>query len=222
MRIKHYIGIFGIVTALALSCVEKFEPPVTLANKNFLVVDGSLKNGADSTIIKLSRTVNLGNSVSSVPELNAHLYVEQNGAIIYSLYDLGGGRYGYPGLQLDNSRKYRLRIATAAFQQYISDEIVVTTTPPIDSIPYSVNSNGVTFAVDTHDPQNKTRYYKWECEETWEYHSRYESNIEFINGAIVAVIPETKFLYVILPGNRRKFYSDHRSAWQKMLFINNP
>ena len=189
MRQKNYIGFFVIVIVLAQGCVEKFEPPVTLANKNFLVVDGSIKNGADSTIIKLSRTVNLGNSVSSIPEMNAHLFIEKDGAINYTLYDLGGGRYGYPGLQLDMNDKYRLRIALAGGMQYLSDEITVSEAPSIDSITFSVKSNGVTFSVNTHDPQNNTRYYKWEFDETWEYHSKYESNIEFINGAIVARAP---------------------------------
>jgi len=189
MRTKYHIGFLVIALVLVQGCVEKFEPPVTIANKNFLVVDGSIINGADSTIIKLSRTRNLGNGVSSLPELNAQLYLEKDGIVHYSFLDLGGGKYFSPIQFMDNNSKYHLRIVTSGGQQYLSDEIIVKESPPIDSINFAVGSNDVSFLVNTHDPQKNTRYYKWEYEETWEYHSKFESNLEFINGALVARAP---------------------------------
>jgi len=171
-------------------CVEKFEPPVTTANQNYLVVDGFINNGNDSTIITLSRTRNVGDTVSAIPELNAQLFVVKNGSILYSLQEQGGGRYESPGQFLDANSKYRLKIVTAQGKEYLSDEMSVKETPPIDSIAYVSNSGGVTFYVNTHDPKNNSRYYQWEYEETWEYRSTYESNLEYVNGIVVTRPPE--------------------------------
>lgn len=186
---EYYTGFFVIATVLAQGCVEKYEPPATIANKNFLVVDGYIKSGTDSTIITLSRTSNLGNSIPFIPELNGHLFIEKDGAVQYSFQDLGGGRYFSQVQFPDNKSKYRLRIVTSGGKQYLSDEISVAKTPPIDSVSFTVNPGGVIFSVNTHDPQNNTRYYKWEYVETWEFHSKYESNLEFINGVVVPRAP---------------------------------
>ena len=190
MKIKYLIYFIVITQLPGLGCVEKYDPPVTRADKNFLVVDGYINNGTDSTIIKLSRTRNLGDTVSAVPELNARLVVEKDGAFYFQLQELGGGRYAHPGQLLDNSSKYRVRITSAQGKEYLSDEVSVVQTPPIDSISLIPRADGVTFAVNTHDPKNNTRYYRWEYEETWEYLSNYFSGLEYINGSIGNRPPE--------------------------------
>jgi hypothetical protein len=186
---KYHIGFLIIAIVLSQGCVEKFEAPATIANKNFLVVDGSIKSGADSTIIKLSRTRNLGDSVSYVPELNAHLFIEKDGVIQHSFQDLGNGRYFSFVPFLDKNSKYRLRIETSGGKQYLSDEMPVMDTPPIDSVPFVVNASTVTFFVNTHDPKNNTWYYQWEYEETWEYHSKIRSELEYVNGEVIPRVP---------------------------------
>jgi hypothetical protein len=190
MKVKLYICCLVVALFLSQGCVEKFEPPVTTANQNFLVVDGFINNGTDSTIILLSRTRNVGDTVSAIPELHAQLFVVKNGSILYSLAEQGGGRYESPGQFLDVNSKYRLKIITAQGKEYLSDEVSVRETPPIDSIAYVSNSGGVTFSVNTHDPNNNSRYYQWEYEETWEYHSTFESNLEYVNGSVVTRPPE--------------------------------
>jgi hypothetical protein len=182
-------------------CVEKFEPPVTTANQNFLVVDGFINNGTDSTKITLSRTRNVGDIVSAIPELHAQLFVEKNGSIVYSLQEQGSGRYASPGQILDRNSKYRLKIVTAQGKEYLSDELSVKETPSIDSISYASNSAGVTFFVNTHDPNNNSRYYQWEYEETWEYRSKYESNLEYVNGSVVTRPPE-RMIYTCYKGTK--------------------
>jgi hypothetical protein len=81
MSLEYYTGFFVIATVLAQGCVEKYEPPVTIANKNFLVVDGYIKSGTDTTIITLSRTSKLGTSIPFIPELNRHIFIEKDGAV---------------------------------------------------------------------------------------------------------------------------------------------
>ncbi len=44
----------------------------------------------------------------------------------------------------------------------------------------SQNGEGLQIFVNTHNPQNNTRYYKWQYKETWEFHSAYLSKLKYI------------------------------------------
>ncbi|WP_332369299.1 DUF4249 domain-containing protein [Spirosoma telluris] len=61
----------------------------------------------------------------------------------------------------------------------------VIPTPPIDSITFHPDNEGLQVNVNTHDPKNNTRYYRWEYDQTWEYHSEYTSAFEILNNRIV-------------------------------------
>ena len=60
----------------------------------------------------------------------------------------------------------------------MSDFVDVKLTPPIDSVGYTVKGNNVNLYVNAHDPANKTRYYRWDYDETWQFHAKYNS--EFV------------------------------------------
>jgi hypothetical protein len=55
-----------------------------------------------------------------------------------------------------------------------------------------VENQGVRVYVNTRDPANNTRYYRWKYEETWQFTSAFRSTIEFVNGA---VRPRTNNIY---------------------------
>ena len=174
---NHWIRYIMCILLATAGCKEKFDPPVVKANHNFLVVDGFLNSGGDSSFITLTRTRNLGDTISSIPELNAAIQLESSGTSIDIAQNMGGGRFVFPSLNLSTANPYRLRIVTFDGKQYMSDEMTVKTTPPIDSVNYTYNDKGVTIYVNTHDPSNNTRYYRWDYDETWEYHAPYYSEI---------------------------------------------
>ena len=181
MKIKLCILII-IVCSVALSCKEKFEPPAVKGSHNFLVVDGFLNSGGDSSVILLSRTRNLGDTVTAIPELNAGMQLETDGGVVAFAANLGGGEYLFPALALPTSQNYRLRISTSDGKEYLSRDMVVKTTPPIDSISYSYNDKGVTIYANSHDPSGNTRYYRYEYDETWEYHAPIFSELIYVGG----------------------------------------
>jgi hypothetical protein len=139
------------------------------------VVEGVISSGSDSTIFKVSRTVNVYSKVSVNPVLNATLAIEGNKGGGFTLSSLGNGKYGTDGGNLDNTQKYRLRIKTADNKEYLSDYVPVVDSPPIDTVSYSVQTNGIQTNVSTHDPRNSTRYYRWDYLETWVFHVKYYS-----------------------------------------------
>jgi hypothetical protein len=102
MKIKLCILII-IVFSVAFSCKEKYDPPVVKANHNYLVVDGFLNSGGDSSLILLSRTRNLGDTVTSIPETNAVIQLETDGGAVSFATNLGGGQYLFPAMSLPNN-----------------------------------------------------------------------------------------------------------------------
>jgi len=53
--------------------------------------------------------------------------------------------------------------------------VEVKVTPPIDSVGYTTTDKGVQLYTNTHDPNNNTRYYRWDYSETWQFHAKYQS-----------------------------------------------
>ena len=197
MKKKRY---FLILFMLAIGCKKPYNPPIVATQPSYLVVEGVIMAGADSTIIKLSRTVNLSNKGTNSPVANAALSVESDGNASYPLTEIKTGYYASPSLNLDNTKKYRLRIKTPDNQVYLSDFTAVSITPPIDSISHSVLSNGVQINVNTHDPQNKTRYYRWDYQETWKFHSQYPSGA-MSDGVQIVYRPADKQIYYCFAGD---------------------
>jgi len=155
-------------------CRKPYDPPAITASSSYLVVEGVIQNGPDSTIITLSRTVNLSAKTTNSPVTGCSLSIESDQNAIYPLQELGNGKYAIAGLSLDSTRKYRLRILTPG-DQYLSDFVPVVNAPAVDSVGFDVKSNGIQVNVSTHDPKNATHYYRWDYRETWIFHSNYES-----------------------------------------------
>jgi Domain of unknown function (DUF4249) len=180
-HIKHII-LFLLVTAPGwMGCKEVYTPPAITNTPNFLVVDGIVIDGMDSTIITLSRTRSLADTVPSVKEANANVSVVGLTGVEYPLVNQGNGRYVLDQLLLDTTQQYQLKILTSDGNEFRSEPGKVYTSPPIDSVYWNQDSfNNVHVYVNTHDPSNSTKYYRWEYVETWEYHSAYQSVIEYI------------------------------------------
>jgi len=183
-----------ILIISALGCRKPYNPSVIASPESYLVVEGVINSGADSTLIKLSKTVNLSGVAVANPVLNATVTVESDQNSNYPLTELGNGNYATYGLNLNNTHNYRLNIQTADGKQYQSDFEPVTNTPPIDSVGFKMQSNGLQLYVNTHDPNNAINYYRWDYKETWQFHAKYES--EFVtNGTAIVYRPPAQSVY---------------------------
>ncbi len=170
-----------------VACKEKYLPSIIKLSTGYLVVEGVIVANNDSTIIKLSRTSNISDTLLPHPEAGAKVSVAGETNDRYDLTDAGNGNYVSPGLNLDFSKKYQLVINTADGKEYRSDLVPIKQTPAIDSVAwYQDSSNDVQVNVTTHDPANSTIYYRWDYTETWQYRSSFESNFDWINHGAVA------------------------------------
>ncbi len=186
------------------SCKESFMPQVTTENANYLVVEGFINTGSDSTIINLSRTVLVSNKNITKPELAATITVENDANVSYALKDLGKGSYGSIGLNLDQTKKHRIRIKTSTGVIYISSFVETKISPAIDDVGFEVKTDGIQLYVNTHDDKNQSRYYRWEYYDTWEFYSQYNSVLKTNGTAIVyRKLPEENIYncYISLKSN---------------------
>lgn len=162
---------------LTAGCKEKYESPVISPVTGYLVVEGVINSGQGTTTIILSRTTKLDNRRIEYQQ-GAEVKVEGDDNSSYFLSETAPGRYSTTNLNLNNGRKYRLNIRTAG-KQYLSDFTAVKNNPPIDSLSWKRENNGVQLYINTHDPLNNTHYYQWEYTETWEFHSFQKCELKY-------------------------------------------
>lgn len=161
------------------ACIEPFSPPEVNSPEKYLVVDGFFNVGNDTSKIELRYTQNTSEQSTLIPETGAKLSVSGEGGETYEFVEADNGLYYLPPVNISPSGKYHLSIRTVGGTEYVSDDVPVIKTPPIDSITYSYDRgrDAMVIKVNTHDPQNKTRFYKWKFEETYEYRAAYYSGL---------------------------------------------
>jgi hypothetical protein len=185
MRKIFKIYLFLIIL-LIISCKESYNPIVTSNNSNLLVVEGFINSGADSTIVKLSRTVTIANKTTLNPESGATLVVESNANETFALKEgITKGTYYALPLNLNSTKKYRLKITSSKGAIYLSDFVEVKESPPIDNIGYEVKSDGLQININTHDVNNKSVYYRWEYQESWIFYAKLNSLLVWNGTAVV-------------------------------------
>ncbi|HTE00486.1 MAG TPA: DUF4249 domain-containing protein [Mucilaginibacter sp.] len=172
----------SLSTMVATGCKKPYNPIIADTNSNYLVVEGVIAPGQDSTFFRLSRTVNVSTKQSFKPELFAQIAVVSDANTSYPLQEMGNGVYASAPLNLDNTHKYRISIQTVDNRTYLSALVEVKTTPEIDSVGYIIRGNGVQIYVNAHDNKAKTRFYRWDFNETWRFHSQFPSNYKLVDG----------------------------------------
>jgi len=190
----NYIVVILLLAGLT-SCRKAYNPPETNTDYGYLVVEGVINSGSDSTTITLSRTVPLGASSTVRPETGARVVVESNQNAKFLLKETLPGKYVTANLNLPASDTYRLHIYTAAGKEYESDFVENKITPPIDTITHRYLSHGVQFYVNAHDPSNKTRYYRWEYHEYWSYFSNIRTVLQYQDSAITYLPVDSDYNY---------------------------
>lgn len=179
-KVEQHILLFILITCFAWGCTKPYSPKVIASANNYLVVEGAIATGGDSTVIKLSRTVNLNAATTTNPVPNATVVIQDDQNQTYDLQSLNNGYYTSPILNLSNAHKYRLSITTSDGKVYLSDYVTPIVSPPIDSIGFDIVNNkqqgtGIQIYINTHDPNNNTHYYHWDYVETWKFTAKYDS-----------------------------------------------
>lgn len=184
-----YLSALTLVLYFLNSCVQPYTPPEITQAGSYLVVDGSLNVGPLATSqIMLNRTQNVNGNEPPAVERGAAVRAEGDKGSNFTFKEAQPGTYTLGAVTYAENEKFRLHIRTKEGKEYQSLYVPAMQTPPIDSVTYRVSpdNTGVQINVNTHDPLNKTHFYRWNFEETWQYQMPLYSNNEVVNRQIKA------------------------------------
>jgi Domain of unknown function (DUF4249) len=191
---REKISYLLLVISMLWGCKEIYDSTVKSPDTGYLVVEGAINSGIGTTIITLSRTTKLDTKKIQY-EIGAQVSIEGDDKSSVLLKETSNGKYTGTNLTIIKSKKYQLKINTKNGEKYLSDFVAVNTNPPIDSITWEREKNGLQMYINTHDPTNNTRYYQWEYIETWEYHADKTSAVKYELSNPVVGVPTYKAVF---------------------------
>ena len=169
------------------ACVEPFDLK-NIRYNNSLIVEGLITNMNQPQQIKLSRTAAINERVF-IAETGAEVMVETASGEKILFLEGKPGIYESPSFAGVVGEGYSLFITTSNGRKYKSSQVVLKNVPPIGKIYaefVTTPERGIKISVDTEDPTNNTRHYRWEYVETYEIQTPYPSNYVVLPGATEA------------------------------------
>jgi hypothetical protein len=196
MRMKKLFSHLLLFLSVILGgCLDPYNPPAVTSPEKYLVVDGFINSGSGPTVFRLSYSMNIGDT-SSTEIGDAKVFVEGKTGAKFELHHTGKGQYKTDQLSLNPSEEYRLNIILSNNKEYESEYVVVKDTPEIDSVSWEKTKDGIQIFVTTHDPKAKTKYYAYEYDEAWKFHSAFYSGLKMeADGSIVYRPPDQQIYY---------------------------
>jgi hypothetical protein len=159
------------LTLFILSIVSCTEPYALQTNafEDAIVVEATITNELKKQEIKLSRTYRFEDNGPKF-ETGAIVYVKDNLGNQYDFEEINGKYFSVSEFQAVANRNYQLHITTSDGKSYSSSNEKLTTVNPIQSITPSITIRegvrGVQILVNSFDPTNTSKYYRFEYEET--------------------------------------------------------
>ncbi|HEX2937262.1 MAG TPA: DUF4249 domain-containing protein [Bacteroidales bacterium] len=162
-----------VLVVFLSSCIEQYKPDISQYEDVF-VVDGKLTNLPGPYVVKLSRSFKF-EETAGLPVSGAQLKIIDNTGLEFGLKETDKGVYVTTDSEFRGivGKSYKLQIKLGN-EIYESESEPLSEPVPIDSIYWEYKkrqdgTDGIQLLLNTHDSQNKTRYYGWEYTDTWKY-----------------------------------------------------
>ena len=165
------------ILLLLNGCIVQFIPDIN-EEQNMLVVEGMVTNQNRKYTVKLSRSVAVGSKQKPIAVKSAVISVTDDIGNRYLFTEKKPGTYMTDSLTFRGvvGRKYTLHIQSLGLN-YKSSEMEMKPVPPVDSVYYEKVSkaptadlwpvSGCQIYVNSFDPSNNCKYFRWEYVETW-------------------------------------------------------
>ncbi|HEY1196366.1 DUF4249 domain-containing protein [Flavobacterium sp.] len=178
----YKISLFLILTFAISSCTEQY----VFQNTDFesaLVVEGTITNELKNQTIRLSQVYQLEETGPKL-EKGANVFISDDQGNEYQFAEKDTVYESITPFRAEPGRKYQLKIKTSEGKNYTSDEQVLTTETKIDNVTATVENvngqRGVQINVNSFDPSNTSKYYRYEYTETYKIIAPVWSNIEAV------------------------------------------
>jgi hypothetical protein len=182
MQVNKFILILILIITLPEGCIDSYHPDID-DNQQSVVIDGTLTDKEGYHYIRVSRSVPY-NTPRNVPLEGCSVEIIDNAENIIHFYESEPGLYEQWIDQeyLKTGKQYKLRI-TSSDAIYESKYETMLPCPPIQNVYYEIKEKetadpdytiyGIQFFTDLVVPDGYAKNYRWELEETWEYHAEY-------------------------------------------------
>ncbi len=167
---------------LFTGCVTQFIPE-TEEGKELMVVEGLITDQPGPNTIKLSKSLPFGKKSEAKPLSGCVVSLKDDLENYYPLHEKVAGTYITDSSTFRGQvgRFYTLTIRSdngANISNYESSPVEMKAVPPVDSIYYEktviregykgfFEIDGCNIFLNTHDPENICKYYRWDFNETW-------------------------------------------------------
>ncbi|MFD2943159.1 DUF4249 domain-containing protein [Flavobacterium notoginsengisoli] len=165
----YKISLFLILAFAISSCTEQY----VFQNTGFesaLVVEGTITNELKNQTIRLSQVYELEETGPKL-EKGANVFILDDKGNEYQFAEKDTVYESITPFKAEPGRKYQLKIKTSAGKNYTSDEQALTTETKIDNVTATVETvngeRGVQINVNSFDPTNSSKYYRYEYTETY-------------------------------------------------------
>jgi hypothetical protein len=163
-------------------CITEFIPKIS-EDKELLVVEGLITDQFRTNKVRLSKSMPQGERIEANPLSGCIVSLSDNIGNSFSLTETKAGTYITDSTIFKGviGRLYTLNILVPgkdSFLRYESDAVEMKPVPQIDSIFYEKKVitekvgnygglDGCQIYLNTHDPSNNCRFYRWDFSETW-------------------------------------------------------
>jgi hypothetical protein len=158
-----------LVCLLLNSCTEPYALQ-TNSYEEALVVEATITNELKKQEIKISKTFRFEEEGPEF-ESGATVFIEDNAGNTYEFKEKEDTYVSTKSFQAIPERKYNLNITTKDGKTYTSKKETLTPITQIESVTTNVitkdNVNGVQISVNSFDPSGKSKFYRYEYEETY-------------------------------------------------------
>ena len=176
--------LLGYMTA---SCIERYYPEGQTDISSRIVVEALINDQDSIQQVRLSKTSQLLNP-NILPLTGCMVTISDIKKNEFRFQESSGQPGIYEGIidesVLQAGNKFRLHFSTLSGEEYESGYEELLPCPLVDSVYYELKSvpttdpdvdlDGLQFYIDFKAPENYGRYFRWQIDETWEYHSTFK------------------------------------------------
>ena len=184
---------------LLFGCIKSFDPQIDSNVKNKYVVSGRVTDMEGWQEVEVSKSSPIESPVY-IPVPGCQVKIHDNKGNLFSMEEYKPGQYHVWMDQefLSPGNSYQVRVSTPDGEDLVSGFDTMPTGPPLDSVYYLIEDIPTTdpeislkimqFYIDLKADNDNSRYYKWDVEETWEYHAAYPAQY-YYDGTIHEIDP---------------------------------